>query len=60
MPTVIPGYLTTATMLGEAGLLLAEPGSTPERAGCVTPAIALGTGSIERFERAGMRFTVVA
>ena len=40
-----PGYLTTARMLGEAGLLLAEPGATPERSGCLTPAIALGTGS---------------
>jgi short subunit dehydrogenase-like uncharacterized protein len=54
-----PGYLTTATMLGEAGLLLAEPGRTPERAGCLTPAIALGTGTVDRFEPAGMRFTVV-
>ena len=25
-----PGYLATARMLGEAGLLLAEPGATPE------------------------------
>jgi short subunit dehydrogenase-like uncharacterized protein len=54
-----PGYLTTATMLGESGLLLAEPGRTPERAGCLTPAIALGTGTVDRFEPAGMRFTVV-
>jgi short subunit dehydrogenase-like uncharacterized protein len=55
-----PGYLTTARMLGEAGLLMAEPGATPERAGCLTPATALGTQSIERFERAGMRFSVAA
>jgi short subunit dehydrogenase-like uncharacterized protein len=53
-----PGYLATARMLGEAGLLLAEPGATPERAGCLTPATALGTGSIERFEHARMRFAV--
>ena len=53
-----PGYLTTARMLGEAGLLLAEPGMTPERAGCLTPATALGTGAIDRFERARMRFSV--
>jgi short subunit dehydrogenase-like uncharacterized protein len=53
-----PGYLATARMLGEAGLLLAEPGATPERAGCLTPAIALGTGSAPRFERARMRFAV--
>jgi short subunit dehydrogenase-like uncharacterized protein len=55
-----PGYLTTATMLGEAGLLLAEPGATPERAGCLTPAIALGTAQLERFERARLRFSVSA
>jgi short subunit dehydrogenase-like uncharacterized protein len=55
-----PGYLATARMLGEAGLLLAEPGATPERAGCLTPAAALGTASVPRFERARMRFSVSA
>jgi short subunit dehydrogenase-like uncharacterized protein len=53
-----PGYLATARMLGEAGLLLAEPGLTPERSGCLTPATALGTDSVERFERARLRFSV--
>ena len=53
-----PGYLATARMLGEAGLLLAEPGVTPERSGCLTPATALGTGSVDRFERARLRFSV--
>ena len=53
-----PGYLATARMLGEAGLLLAERGATPERAGCLTPATALGTGCVERFERARLRFSV--
>jgi short subunit dehydrogenase-like uncharacterized protein len=53
-----PGYLTTAKLLGEAGLLLAEDGATPERAGCLTPATALGTASLDRFERAGARFAV--
>jgi short subunit dehydrogenase-like uncharacterized protein len=53
-----PGYLSTARMLGEAGLLMSEPGATPDRAGCLTPATALGTGSAERFERARMRFSV--
>jgi short subunit dehydrogenase-like uncharacterized protein len=52
-----PGYLATARMMGEAGLLLAEPGATPERAGCLTPATALGTGSVDRFERARVRFS---
>jgi short subunit dehydrogenase-like uncharacterized protein len=52
------GYLATARMLAEAGLLLAEDGATPERAGCLTPALALGTATIGRFERAGLRFNV--
>jgi short subunit dehydrogenase-like uncharacterized protein len=54
------GFLATARMLGEAGLLLAEPGATPERAGCLTPATALGTASVDRFERARLRFSVGA
>jgi short subunit dehydrogenase-like uncharacterized protein len=45
-------------MLGEAGILLAEDGATPEGAGCLTPATALGTESAPRFERARVRFTV--
>jgi short subunit dehydrogenase-like uncharacterized protein len=53
-----PGYLATARMLGEAGLLLAERDATPERAGCLTPATALGTACVERFERARVRFSV--
>ena len=53
-----PGYLATARLLGEAGLLLSEVGTTPERAGCLTPATAIGTQSIERFERARLRFSV--
>ena len=53
-----PGYLSTARMLGEAGLLLAEDGATPGRGGCLTPAAALGTGSLDRFGRAGLRLSV--
>ncbi len=53
-----PGYLTTARMLGEVGLLLAEPGATPDRAGCLTPAVALGTGAGERLDHARVRFSV--
>jgi short subunit dehydrogenase-like uncharacterized protein len=53
-----PGYLATARMLGEAGLLLAERGLTPERTGCQTPATALGTACVGRFERARLRFFV--
>jgi len=53
-----PGYLATARMMGEAGLLLAEDAATPQVSGCVTPAAALGTQSIGRFELAGLRFAV--
>lgn len=53
-----PGYLTTSRMFGEAGLLLAEDGATPADGGCLTPAAALGTGNLDRFERAGLRFSV--
>ena len=53
-----PGYLATARMLGEAGALLAEEGATPDAAGCLTPAAALGTESVARFERARLRFAV--
>jgi short subunit dehydrogenase-like uncharacterized protein len=53
-----PGYLTTAKMLGEAGLLLSEDGATPKRSGFLTPAAALGTGQLERFRHAGVRVQV--
>jgi short subunit dehydrogenase-like uncharacterized protein len=53
-----PGYLTTAKMLGEAGILMAEEGATPDRAGCLTPSTALGAASASRFDRAGLRFKV--
>jgi short subunit dehydrogenase-like uncharacterized protein len=52
------GYLATARMMAEAGLLLAEEGATPSRGGCLTPSLALGTGSAGRFEPAGLRFAV--
>ncbi len=54
-----PGYLATARMLGEVGLLLAE-GATPDRAGCLTPATALGTAHLDRFARAGVRFSLAS
>ena len=52
-----PGYLATARLLGEAGMLLAEEGATPARAGCLTPAAALGTDCLERFTHARLRFS---
>jgi short subunit dehydrogenase-like uncharacterized protein len=53
-----PGYLTTARMLGEVGLALAESGATPDRAGHLTPAVAVGTGVTERLKEAGVRFSI--
>jgi short subunit dehydrogenase-like uncharacterized protein len=55
-----PGYLATARMLGEAGMLLAEDGSTPSSAGCLTPAIALGSDCAPRLRDAGVRISVGA
>ena len=55
-----PGYLATAKLLGEAGMLLSEDRATPERAGCLTPAAALGSACVDRFERAGVRFSAGA
>ena len=53
-----PGYLTTAKMLGEAGMLLAEDGATPDRSGFLTPATALGTSQLDRLRHAGVRIQV--
>lgn len=53
-----PGYLATARVLGEVGLLLSEDGATPERAGCLTPSVALGVERLDRFAEAGLRFDV--
>lgn len=52
------GFLATARILGEAGLLLAESGASPDTAGCLTPATALGTECAPRFEPARLRFSV--
>jgi short subunit dehydrogenase-like uncharacterized protein len=54
-----PGYLTTAKILGEAGLAIATAGETPEKFGCVTPAAALGTRSIPRFAEADLEIKLV-
>jgi short subunit dehydrogenase-like uncharacterized protein len=51
-----PGYLATARMLGEAGLMLAS--DTATEGGCLTPAIALGSASAPQFERARVRMSV--
>jgi short subunit dehydrogenase-like uncharacterized protein len=53
-----PGYLSTPRMLGEVGLMLAQDGGTPALAGCLTPALALGSASVERLAHAGVKFSV--
>ncbi|TMK95517.1 MAG: hypothetical protein E6G34_14725 [Actinobacteria bacterium] len=53
-----PGYLSTARMLGEAGIVLSREGPALQGGGCLTPAIALGSASTERLERAGVRFSL--
>lgn len=51
-----PGYLATSRMLAEAAFLLADDtADLPERAGHLTPALALGTAELQRFTRAGVR-----
>jgi short subunit dehydrogenase-like uncharacterized protein len=55
-----PGYRTTANMIAEAALILADPhANKPDRAGVLTPALALGTNELDRFAAAGMRFSAV-
>lgn len=52
------GYLATSRMVGEAGMIVAGPGLTPDEFGCLTPATAIGSASIDRFAQAGLRFSL--
>ncbi len=55
-----PGYKSTATMIGEAALALADTMSgVPDGAGFLTPATALGMASLDRMVHAGVRFVAV-
>lgn len=54
-----PGYDETAKMLAESALCLAFD-DLPERAGQLTTAVAMGDALIERLQRAGITFRVVA
>ncbi|MCL2778645.1 MAG: saccharopine dehydrogenase NADP-binding domain-containing protein [Polyangiaceae bacterium] len=55
-----PGYGTTALMLGESALCLAEDGEAlPKSAGVLTPAAAMGGCLVTRLRRAGMTLEVV-
>lgn len=54
-----PGYRSTANLVGEGALLLAEsPDEGP--GGILTPAAAFGTAGPARFERAGLRISDAA
>ncbi len=52
------GYGETSKMLAEAALCLAED-DLPDRAGQLTPAVAMGEPLIGRLQRAGIRFATV-
>jgi short subunit dehydrogenase-like uncharacterized protein len=55
-----PGYGETAKMCAESALCLArDRARLPERAGVLTPAVAMGEVLIERLQRAGIRFEVM-
>lgn len=55
-----PGYKSTATMVGEAALAMADPDAElPDGAGFLTPATALGLAMIDRLIHAGVRFQAV-
>lgn len=52
-----PGYKSTATMVGEAALILADAEApVPATSGFATPATALGADVVDRFEHAGLTF----
>jgi short subunit dehydrogenase-like uncharacterized protein len=53
-----PGYGETSKMLAESALCLAHD-ELPERAGQLTPAVAMGDALITRLQSAGIRFEVV-
>lgn len=56
-----PGYAATAVMFAEAGLALALGGpALPDRAGCLTPATALGDVLVDRLRAAGHTYEVAA
>ncbi|HEY3726010.1 MAG TPA: saccharopine dehydrogenase NADP-binding domain-containing protein [Solirubrobacteraceae bacterium] len=54
-----PGYGETSKMLGESALCMAQD-SLPERAGQLTPAVAMGQSLIDRLQAAGIKFGVVS
>ncbi len=53
-----PGYSETSKMLAESALCLAHD-DLPQRAGQLTPAVAMGQPLIDRLQRAGIEFAVL-
>ncbi|MGZ4232614.1 MAG: saccharopine dehydrogenase family protein [Solirubrobacteraceae bacterium] len=53
-----PGYGETSKMLAESALCLAHD-ELPDRAGQLTPAVAMGDALIKRLQAAGIRFEVL-
>jgi short subunit dehydrogenase-like uncharacterized protein len=53
-----PGYGETSKMLAESALSLAQD-DLPDRAGQLTPAVAMGQALIDRLQAAGIKFGVV-
>jgi short subunit dehydrogenase-like uncharacterized protein len=53
-----PGYTETSKMLAESALCLAHD-DLPERAGQLTPAVAMGPMLRRRLEAAGIEFKVL-
>jgi short subunit dehydrogenase-like uncharacterized protein len=53
-----PGYGETSKMLAESALCLAHD-DLPERAGQLTPAVAMGHALIDRLQRRGIKFEVL-
>jgi len=52
-----PGYRETSKMLAESALCLARDRERlPDRAGVLTPAVAMGNVLLERLDRAGLKF----
>jgi short subunit dehydrogenase-like uncharacterized protein len=52
------GYLATARILGETGLMLVDGNETLSPGGCLTPSLALGTANLDRFTPAGLLFEI--
>jgi short subunit dehydrogenase-like uncharacterized protein len=53
-----PGYSETSKMLAESGLCLAFD-QLPERAGQLTPAVAMGDALLDRLRQAGIEFSLI-